>query len=91
MNRGGGEIHNAVLITGAGQRIGYYLAKSFLQKTAYPVLFTYRTKHQEVDELQALGAVGFQVDFTSMDEREVLIKKVEKKVKSLRAVIHNAS
>ncbi len=91
MNRGGEKIQDAVLITGAGQRIGYYLAKSFLQKTDYPVLFTYRTRHPEVDELLALGAIGFQVDFTSSDARGGVVKNIKKKAKSLRAVIHNAS
>ncbi len=91
MNRRGEKIQDAVLITGAGQRIGYYLAKSFLQKTDYPVLFTYRTRHPEVDELLALGAIGFQVDFTSSDARGGVVKNIKKKAKSLRAVIHNAS
>jgi len=91
VSRGGKKIKNAVLITGAGQRIGYYLAKSFLQKTDYPVLFTYRTKRPEVDELLALGAMGFQVDLTSPDAKGVLVKNIEEKAQSLRAVIHNAS
>jgi len=91
MNRGGDKFQNAVLITGAGQRIGYYLARSFLQKRDYPVLFTYRTKHPEVDELLALGAIGFQVDFTSVGANIALVKQIEAQAQSLRAVIHNAS
>ncbi len=91
MSKGGDKFQNAVFITGAGQRIGYYLAKSFLQQTEYPVLFTYRTRHPEVDELLALGATGFQVDLTSSVERDALLGNLENKVCSLRALIHNAS
>jgi len=85
------KLQNAVFITGAGQRIGYYLAKAFLQQGDYPVLFTYRTHHPEVDALKALGGIGFQVDFTAPNALPTLIKQVEASAGSLRAVIHNAS
>ena len=85
------KMRNAVFITGAGQRIGYYLTKSFLQQGDYPVLFTYRTHHSEVDELKALGAIGFQVDFTAPNALPKLIQQVNESAESLRAMIHNAS
>ncbi len=83
-------MEKAVLITGAGQRIGFYLAEQFLQQTAYPVLFTYRTFRPEVQALQDLGAVGIQVDFNqpqAMSKLEAALQSVQ----SLRGVIHNAS
>ncbi len=85
------QFQDAVLITGAGQRIGYYLAKSFLQQTDYPIVFTYRTHHPQVDELVALGAIGFQVDLTLPNTLPKLVNQVKEQVLSLRAVIHNAS
>ncbi|MCF6299305.1 MAG: dihydromonapterin reductase [Thiomicrorhabdus sp.] len=85
------QLQDAVFITGAGQRIGYYLANAFLQQGDYPVLFTYRTHHPEVDALKALGGIGFQVDFTSPDALPALIKQVKASAGSLRAIIHNAS
>lgn len=85
------KLKNAVFITGAGQRIGYHLAKRFLQQQSYPVVFTYRTHHPQVDELQALGAVGLQVDFSLSGSVERLLADLSDAVESLRAVIHNAS
>lgn len=85
------KLHNAIFITGAGQRIGYYLAKRFLQETDYPVLFTYRTPRPQVDELISLGAVGIEVDFTQPNALPKLVKQIEHHAQSLRAVIHNAS
>ncbi len=81
----------AVFITGAGQRIGFYLAKHFLQETDYPVLFTYRTKRPQVEALVELGAMGFQVDFTKPNALLELVTQLKYHVESLRAVIHNAS
>lgn len=85
------KLQNAVLITGAGQRIGYHLARQFLQQAEFPVVFTYRTHRPQVDELMALGAIGFQIDFTQPEELPALLKEIESQVESLRAVIHNAS
>jgi len=84
-------IENAVLITGAGQRIGAYLVRQFLQKTDFPVVFTYRTHRAEVDELVSLGAVAIQCDFTENNALPGLVEQIKQQVSSLRAVIHNAS
>jgi dihydromonapterin reductase/dihydrofolate reductase len=85
------KLENAILITGAGQRIGRYLAQHFLDKTDYPVIFTYRTERAAVDELKAAGAFGFQVDFTHPRSLKDFCTVLEEDVQSLRAVIHNAS
>lgn len=83
-------VNNAVLITGAGQRIGLFLATYFVNK-GYPVLFTYKTERPNVQNLIDKGAVGFKVDFT--DERQIncFLEKIEKQVKSISLLIHNAS
>lgn len=85
------KLQNAVFITGAGQRIGYHLARQFLQQAEFPVVFTYRTLRPQVEELMALGAIGFQADFTQPEALPALVKAIENQVESLRAVIHNAS
>ena len=85
------HIENAVLITGGGQRIGAYLVREFLQKTDFPVVFTYRTHRKEVDELVSLGAVAIQCDFTEDNALPGLVEQIKQQVSSLRAVIHNAS
>lgn len=87
----GDKLKNAVLITGAGQRIGRLLAQHFLDKTEYPVIFTYRTERPAVDELKAAGALGVQVDFTHPHTLHDFCTLLNERVQSLRAVIHNAS
>ena len=84
-------MENAVFISGAGQRVGFFLAKQLLELTEYPVVFSYRTRHAEVDELIALGALGIQCDFSEDKALPGLVSQVSHSVKSLRAIIHNAS
>lgn len=83
-------LKDAVLITGAGQRIGLYLAKQFLAQ-GQVVVFTYRTERPAVDELKAQGALGFQVDFTDSASLNTFLQCLPQQVASLRAVVHNAS
>ncbi|MBD3754487.1 MAG: dihydromonapterin reductase [Gammaproteobacteria bacterium] len=83
-------LNDAILITGAGQRIGFYLAKRFVE-AGQPVIFTYRTHRPQVDELIALGALGIQVDFNEDGAIERCVQRVREQVGSLRALIHNAS
>lgn len=84
-------LENAILITGAGQRIGLHLAHKFLAETAYPLVFTYRTHHQSIDELQSLGALGFQVDFCDASSVQAFMEELPKQISSLRVLVHNAS
>ncbi|BBP42591.1 dihydromonapterin reductase [Thiosulfativibrio zosterae] len=84
-------LQDAVLITGAGQRIGFYLAEAFLQRTTHPVVFTYRTYRPSVQALLDQGAMGFQVDFTDDLAVQVFLQDFLEQVSSCRAVIHNAS
>lgn len=84
-------IENAVLITGASQRVGLYLAKQFLLQKQYPVLITYRTEKESIAELRQMGAVCWQVDFCRQDEFEGWVQELVAQVASLRAIIHNAS
>ncbi|MBN2866236.1 MAG: dihydromonapterin reductase [Thiotrichales bacterium] len=84
-------LQNAIFITGAGQRIGLFLAKQVLLHTDYPVVFTYRSEKPGVAELIALGAIGFQVDFNQVNAEQTLITQLQQTVASLRAVVHNAS
>lgn len=83
-------LNDAVLITGAGQRIGLYLAKQFLAQ-GQSVVFTYRTERPAVEELKAQGALGFQVDFTDSASLDTFLQRLPQQVVSLRAVVHNAS
>ena len=79
-----------VLITGAAQRSGLYLAKQFLV-AGQSVIFSYRSHKAGVDELIALGAQAIQADFATDAGILALIAAVKKQTPSLRAIIHNAS
>lgn len=79
-----------ILITGAGQRAGLELAKSFLARQQ-PVIFSYRSPKAGVDELLALGALGIQADFTSNQAIIDFIRQVQQATPKLRGIIHNAS
>lgn len=84
-------LNNAVLITGAGQRIGYYLAEQFLNHTNYSVIFSYRTERPGVETLKKSGALGIQADFNQPGAIDDFIQQLKSQVSSLRAIIHNAS
>lgn len=83
-------LQEAILITGAGQRIGQFLAEQFLAQHQ-PVVFTYRQHRPAVDVLKSKGALGFQVDFNDPDSLDAFLEVLPQQVNSLRAVIHNAS
>jgi len=85
------KLENVLMITGAGQRIGAYLVRQFLQQTDYPVMFTYRTMRPEVQELQSLGAIALQCDFDDDAALPGLVNQIKSQVCSIRAIIHNAS
>lgn len=85
------KLKNAILITGAGQRIGLHLAKQFLLEKDYPVIFSFRNAKPGVDELIKLGAHGIKVDFNHPQERDQFIAQVQQQASSLRAIVHNAS
>lgn len=81
---------NTILITGAGQRVGKYLAEQLLA-SGYRVIITYRTWRRDVELLQEKGATPLQVDFSSQSGVMDFIAVIRKHTDSLRAIIHNAS
>jgi len=83
-------VNDAVLITGAGQRIGFFLANYFIKK-GKAVFFTYKTNRPKVAELIKKGAVGFKVDFTDEAQINTFLSQIKKQVNSIELLIHNAS
>ena len=79
-----------ILITGVGQRIGFYLAEH-LQQQGYQVIGTYRTQRSSLDHLRDLGVDLIQCDFNISDQVRSLIASVQQKAPILRGIIHNAS
>ncbi|TQV73164.1 dihydromonapterin reductase [Aliikangiella marina] len=83
-------MNNPVLITGVGKRIGYQLAKHFLENDV-PVIGTYRSHYDTIDELTQMGAKLFQVDFYVTAKVDEFCESVKSQFDHLRAIIHNAS
>jgi dihydromonapterin reductase/dihydrofolate reductase len=81
---------SSVLITGVGKRVGYQLAQNFL-KHDVPVIGTYRTHYDSIDNLNVLGGDLYQVDFYNPESLAGFLDQVTAKYSSLRAIIHNAS
>lgn len=79
-----------ILITGASQRIGLHCAKSFLAQ-GQPVIITYRKLRPAVAELEQLGAICLQADFSSDSSIEAFIQLLHQHCSKLRAIVHNAS
>ncbi|MEW6765940.1 MAG: dihydromonapterin reductase [Pseudomonadota bacterium] len=84
------RLHDAILLTGAGQRLGLYHAERFLDQ-GMPLIVTYRTWRPSIDHLCGRGARAIQADLSTAEGIEGLVQAVRQQAASLRAIIHNAS
>ncbi len=84
------RLENAVVITGAGRRVGFHLAERMLM-LGRPVIAHYRTRTEEIERLGAAGAVCLQADLADPDGGPRLADAIRDVAVSLRALIHNAS
>jgi len=78
------------LITGVGRRAGFHLAKAFLQR-GMPVIGTFRTRYDRLDQLEQLGAHLFHCDFHVREDVAQLIESILEHYPRLRGIVHNAS
>ncbi|KGK00578.1 dihydromonapterin reductase [Thalassotalea sp. ND16A] len=83
-------LNNAILITGAGKRLGFALAQA-LHSCDTPVVISYRTDHPQIQQLRELGVHCIQADFADDDGIQAFSQKVSEQYQSLKAIIHNAS
>lgn len=79
-----------ILITGAGQRLGLHCALRLLDN-GQPVIFSYRSEREGVQQLRARGAIALHADFSSEAGILAFIEKLQNSTNSLRAIVHNAS
>lgn len=79
-----------ILITGVGKRIGLHLALTFLGR-GIPVIGTFRTDRDSLDDLRAQGADLHCCDFLDEPQIDLLIRRINDSNSGLRAIIHNAS
>jgi dihydromonapterin reductase / dihydrofolate reductase len=87
---GGHVLENAVLVTGAGRRIGYHIARR-LHQDGYTVIAHYRTHTAEIKALSDLGVTTMQADFSNKMAILQFIEDLQEYCGSFRALIHNAS
>lgn len=78
------------LITGAGRRFGFELAKALLSE-GYLVFAHYNSSRAGVEELERDGAIGVQADLTSRAAVHSLIKQVQAQTSRLDLLVNNAS
>ena len=83
-------LENAVLITGAGRRVGFHIAKRLFDD-GYAVIAHYRTYTDDIRILEQLGITTLQADFADTDQIMQFVTELQKYCRSFRAIIHNAS
>ncbi len=81
---------STVIITGVGKRLGYRLALHMLNR-GDNVIGTYRTDYTQLEVLRDKGAQLYQIDFYQQQQLDEFISHLQANLKSLRAIIHNAS
>ncbi len=83
-------IENVIVITGAGRRVGFHLAKR-LHEDGYAVLAQFRSETTETKALRQLGIPLVQADFASTEQIMAFIDEVKQRCSTLRGIVHNAS
>ena len=78
------------VITGAGRRFGFELAKALLAEN-YIVLAHYNTSRAGIDELEQLGAIGLQADLSDLQEVKQLIRAIQSHTLKVDLLVNNAS
>ncbi|MDV6314870.1 SDR family NAD(P)-dependent oxidoreductase [Idiomarina sp. HP20-50] len=78
------------IITGAGRRFGFELAKSLLAE-GYQLFAHYNSSRDGIDELESLGAKGVQADFTDVASVKAMIRTISDATSSIELLVNNAS
>ncbi|PJG86362.1 dihydromonapterin reductase [Conservatibacter flavescens] len=84
------KLKSWILITGAGKRIGFELAKH-LASHGQNVLISYRTFYPQIEELTKLGIIAVMADFSTEQGIVNFAEQIHHHCPKLRAIIHNAS
>lgn len=83
-------LENAILVTGAGRRIGYHIAKR-LHEDGRSIIAHYRAHTDQIQALADLGVKTIQADLANSPAILDFVKALKSECTSLRGVIHNAS
>ncbi|PCK30093.1 dihydromonapterin reductase [Pseudoalteromonas piscicida] len=79
-----------ILITGGAQRIGLAMVNHFIA-SQQPIILTYRTRHDVIDDLESQGVICIHADFDEPDAIAKLSTEISAHTATLRGIIHNAS
>src|ERR1700676_3804217 len=83
-------VTDAILVTGAGRRVGLHLAEKLLA-AGHPVIAHSHCESATIAELRARGALSVISDLTDGNALPDLVHDIKSRAQSLRAIIHNAS
>ena len=83
-------LKNAVLVTGAGRRVGHHIAQR-LHQDGYTVIAHYRTLTPEIQALTKLGVTTIQADLSNSEAILVFVEQLKLHCQQFRAIVHNAS
>ncbi|WP_394209609.1 dihydromonapterin reductase [Enterovibrio calviensis] len=81
---------NTIVITGAAQRIGFALAKHFVE-SGNSVIVSYRTERSGIATLRKIGVECIHADFSTDAGIHQFARTLAERNLTLRALIHNAS
>ncbi|MEZ8140505.1 dihydromonapterin reductase [Enterovibrio norvegicus FF-33] len=81
---------NTIVITGAAQRIGFALAKHFVEG-GNSVIVSYRTERSGIATLRKMGVECIHADFSTDAGIHQFARTLAERNLTLRALIHNAS
>ena len=80
----------AIVITGAGQRLGLATALA-LRDEGHRVIVTFRRERPAIEQLRQRGIETIRADFSSTAAIEAFCTELRARCGMLRAIIHNAS
>jgi len=83
-------LENAVVVTGAGRRVGHHIAQR-LHQDGYTVIAHYRMRTPEIQVLTELGITTVQAELSNSKEILAFVEQLKAHCQQFRAVIHNAS
>lgn len=83
-------LENVVLVTGAGRRVGFHIAKRLFED-AHTVIAHYRTYTDDIRILENMGITTLQADFSDSAKILQFVEELKTHCLSFRAIIHNAS
>ncbi len=83
-------LENVILVTGAGRRVGFHIAKRLFDD-GHNVVAHYRTYTDDIRILESMGITTLQADFADSAKILQFVEELKAHCLSFRAIIHNAS